>query len=474
MKTTKNKNSETLLPESEKRFRMVVEQAGDAFFIHDYNGLIIDVNRQACESLNYSRKELIGMKISEIDIEVSKKKHRMRYWEKLSPSEYITFEGVHQRKDRSTFPVEVRLGRLDIGENRLLLSLVRDIADRKRAENDLKKAFEKIKELKDKLELENIHLHEELILQYKHNEIIGESKSIKQVLSRAEKVAAQTSCVLITGETGTGKELFSRAIHNMSPRKGRSMVQVNCATLPSGLIESELFGREKGAYTGAVSKRIGRFEAAHKTTIFLDEIGDLPLELQPKLLRVLQEGQFERVGSNTSIKVDVRVIVATNKDLEILVREGKFREDLYYRLNVFPITIPPLRQRREDIPLLVWTFVNEFAESMGKPIKVIPKKIMEKLRAYDWPGNIRELRNVIERAMILSAGTSLRIDEFGTTVNSSGHELTLDNAQRNHILQVLEKTDWRVSGNKGAARILNMNESTLRSKMKKLGITRPE
>jgi transcriptional regulator with GAF, ATPase, and Fis domain len=244
--------------------------------------------------------------------------------------------------------------------------------------------------------------------------------------------------------------------------------------LPSGLIESELFGREKGAYTGAVSKRIGRFEAANKTTIFLDEISDLPLDLQPKLLRVLQEGQFERVGSNTSIKVDVRVIAATNKDLEILVREGKFREDLYYRLNVFPITIPPLRQRREDIPLLVWTFVNEFAESMGKPIKVIPKKIMEKLRGYDWPGNIRELRNVIERAMILSSGTSLRIDEFETMVNSSSHELTLDDAQRNHILQILEKTEWRISGDKGAARILNMNESTLRSKMKKLGITRPE
>ncbi|MBW2015740.1 MAG: sigma 54-interacting transcriptional regulator [Deltaproteobacteria bacterium] len=470
---TKRKEAENSLHESEKRFRMLVEQAGDAFFIHDFNGKIFDVNRQACESLGYTREELLEMKISDVDIEVGHKRHKPRFWNSLSPGQYITFEGVHRRKDGSRFPVEVRLGRLNLGNQALFLSLTRDITERKEAEKNLKRAFEEIKALKNRLEEENIYLRQEIEIRYRHEEIIGESLAIKKVLSAAEKVAKEDTCVLILGETGTGKELLARAIHNMSPRKGRSMIKVNCAALPATLIESELFGREKGAFTGAVSKQVGRFEAADGSTIFLDEVGDLPLELQAKLLRVLQDNKFERLGSPETISVDVRVIAATNHDLAELVKEKKFRRDLYYRLNVFPITLPPLRERREDIPLLVWAFVEEFSQSMGKSIKHIPKKTMEFLQGYSWPGNVRELRNVIERALILSNGETLIIDRLETEVSNPEEIKTLEEVERQYIVKTLEKTGWRVSGRRGAAELLGLKESTLRSRMKRLDIERP-
>ena len=274
----------------------------------------------------------------------------------------------------------------------------------------LRAALREITELKNRLEKENVHLRREIELKYRHETIVGESSLIKKMLHEAERVAKGDTYVLIQGETGTGKELLARAIHNMSPRKGRSMVTVNCAALPPTLIESELFGREKGAFTGAVSRQQGRFEAANGSTLFLDEIGDLPLELQAKLLRVLEDGRFERLGSSETISVDVRVIAATNQDLADLVKERRFRRDLYYRLNVFPIFVPPLRDRREDIPLLVWAFVRELEQSMGKTITNIPKRTMDLLRDYSWPGNVRELRNVVERAMILTTGTTLHID----------------------------------------------------------------
>jgi formate hydrogenlyase transcriptional activator len=472
---TDRKQAEESLQESEKRFRLLVEQAGDAFFVHNYAGRIFDVNKQACTTLGYSREELLNMTISDVDIEVKKKKHRPRFWERLTSGEYMTFEGLQMRKDGSTFPVEVRLGRLDIGEQKLLLSLTRDITERKRAENELKKAFQEITDLKNLFEKENIHLRREIELKYRHEKIVGESKAIKRVLHEAENVAKEETYVLIQGETGTGKELLARGIHNLSRRKGRPMISVNCAALPPTLIESELFGREKGAFTGAISKQVGRFEAANGSTLFLDEIGDLPQDLQVKLLRVLQDGQFERLGSSVTISVDVRVIAATNQDLGDLVRDKKFRKDLYYRLNVFPITVPPLRERREDIPLLVWAFVKEFEQSMGKTITNISRKTMDLLQSYSWPGNVRELRNVIERAMILTTGPYLHIDRIDGADSAVGREQggTLNEIERNHIIRTLENTGWRVSGKKGAAQLLGFKESTLRSRMLKLGIRRP-
>jgi formate hydrogenlyase transcriptional activator len=470
---TKRKQAEALLLDSEQRFRMLVEQAGDAFFIHDFDGHIIEANVQACLTLGYTREELLKMPIPMVDIEAHKKKHRKVFWDQLDHGQYVTFEGMHIRKDGSTFPVEVRLGRLDIGQKRMLLSLMRDITERKETEAKLKKAFDEIKALKEQLEKENIDLRKEIELTHKHKEILGESTAIRRALNQAEKVAGQDTCVLILGETGTGKELMAHAIHEMSRRKTHSMVKVNCAALPATLIESELFGREKGAFTGALTRRIGRFEAAHKSTIFLDEIGDLPMELQAKLLRVLQEGHFERLGSTKTITVDVRVIAATNRHLEKMVREGSFRKDLFYRLNVFPITVPPLRERREDIALLVWSFVNGFAKSMGKLVTKIDKKDMRRLTEYAWPGNVRELKNVIERAMIMSVDTRLPLDGFESKDASLPLDSSLADVEKSHIKRVLMANGWRVSGPKGAAKVLGLKPTTLEARMKKLGIKRP-
>lgn len=470
---TDKKEATIALEESEKRFRMLVEQAGDAFFIHDYTGRILEVNLRACEMLGYSRDELLGMRISDVDPEIAREQHKDIYWDSLQSERYITFEGTHQRKDGSTFPVEVRLGRVDLGDKPLLLSLTRDVTERKRSENKLKKAFDEINELKNRLEEENIYLRREVEIRYRHKEIVGESRAIKKVLMAAERVAKENTCVLIMGETGTGKEILARAIHNLSPRKGRSMIRVNCAALPGSLIESELFGREKGAFTGAASRQVGRFEAADNSTIFLDEIGDLPMELQAKLLRVLEDGTFERLGSSKTISVDVRVIAATNHDLAELVQNDMFRRDLYYRLNVFPIVVPPLRERKEDIPLMVWAFVEEFSQSMGKSIKNIPRKIMEDLQSYHWPGNVRELKNVIERGMIMSSGSTLRIQQQRVDTTTTVKDMSLEDVERDHIKQVLQATGWRVSGKNGASRLLGLKDSTLRSRMKKLGIARP-
>lgn len=341
---------------------------------------------------------------------------------------------------------------------------------RKHADLELKKAFSEIKSLKDQLQKENFYLQQEIQLECHYDEIVGQSDAVKTFLSQAEQVAKTDSTVLIIGETGTGKELLARAIHNQSRRKGRAMVKVNCAALPSTLIESELFGREKGAYTGALTKQIGRFEVANGSTIFLDEISELSLELQAKLLRVLQEGQFERLGSTGTLKIDVRVITATNLDLEKAVSEGKFREDLYYRLNVFPINIPPLRERLEDIPALVWTFVKEFGEKMGKKIESIPRVCMENLQSYSWPGNIRELRNVIERAIILTSTSSLQIVIPQSKPQRTPERITLEDLERRYIVEVLEMAGWRVRGTNGAAEILGLKATTLESKMMKLGI----
>jgi formate hydrogenlyase transcriptional activator len=344
--------------------------------------------------------------------------------------------------------------------------------ERKQIRLELEKRLREIEELKQRLENENIYLHEEVKLLADHTEIVGQSLAMKKVLSQAEQVARTDSTVLIQGETGTGKELLARAIHRLSSRKDRPLVTVNCASLPPTLIESELFGREKGAYTGAMTKMIGRFEVADGSTLFLDEIGEIPLELQGKLLRVLEEGSFERLGSTNTLHVNVRIIAATNRDLGEEVKAGRFRKDLYYRLNVFPIAIPPLRERPEDIPLLVWAFVEKAQKRIGKEIETISKKTMEALQSYSWPGNVRELNNVIEHAMILSKDKNLPVHLPMPGSLETDATQDLQDMERRHILAVLEKTGWRLSGDGGAAEALGLKRTTLRAKMKKLGIKR--
>ena len=348
-----------------------------------------------------------------------------------------------------------------------------DITERKQMEQQLRENLREIENLKQRLESENFYLREEVKLLSEHTEIVRQSLVMKRIMAHAEQVAQTDSTVLLLGETGTGKELLARAIHKLSARRDRPLVKVNCASLPPTLIESELFGRERGAYTGALTKMIGRFEIADGSTLFLDEIGELPLELQSKLLRVIEEGDFERLGSTKSLHVNVRIIAATNRDLEHEVKDGRFRKDLFYRLNVFPIVIPPLRERPEDIPPMVWAFVKEFQERMGKEIETISKKNMEALQSYAWPGNVRELRNVVEHSMILSKGCTLVVHVPRLGSSEAGATRNLEDMERRHIVSVLERAGWRVAGKGGAAEVLGLKRSTLTSKMKKLRIHRP-
>lgn len=341
---------------------------------------------------------------------------------------------------------------------------------------ELRTALSEIKTLKDQLEAENIYFRQETKMRHHFAQILGQSDSLKYVLYRAEQVAPTNTTVLILGETGTGKELIAYAIHDMSPRKERPMITVNCAALPGNLIESELFGREKGAFTGADTRQVGRFEVANGSTLCLDEIGELPLELQAKLLRVIQHNEFERLGSSHTIKVNVRIVATTNRDLEEEVRNGRFRQDLYYRLNVFPITVPPLRQRTEDIPLMVHAFVERYSRKLGKQITSIQKETMKALQDYPWPGNVRELESIIERAVILSPGP---VFQLADKLEIQSPQLTstmrtLEETERNQILKILSETRWRIEGKGGAAAILGIHPSTLRARMHKLGIVRPE
>ena len=346
-------------------------------------------------------------------------------------------------------------------------------------------AYGEIASLKDKLAQEVIYLQDEIRTELKFEEIVGNSVALRRVLAEIETVAPTDSTVLIYGETGTGKELIARALHNLSSRKSNAFVKLNCAAIPTGLLESELFGHEKGAFTGAIAQRVGRFELANRGTVFLDEIGEIPLELQPKLLRVLQEREFERLGSTRTLRSDARLIAATNRDLAAMVAEQKFRSDLYYRLNVFPVRMPPLRERREDIPLLVRHFVQEFSRRMNRGVETIPSETMSTLVRYDWPGNIRELQNVIERAVIVSTGPVLKVplDDLKTRVPSveflnggSAFEDAgkmrgvLEDAERKQILAALKQTNWIVAGPKGAAAWLGMKRSTLQAHMQRLGI----
>ena len=344
---------------------------------------------------------------------------------------------------------------------------------RKLTETELREALAENARLRDRLTVENVYLRSELKARREPRELTRESAAIRRVQEQIDQVAPTSSTVLLLGETGTGKELIAAAIHDRSPRAGRAMVKINCSAIPQGLIENELFGREKGAYTGATTRQIGRFELADESTIFLDEVGELPADLQVKLLRVLQERQIERLGSSRPVDINVRVIAATNRDLEAAVASGTFREDLYYRLNVFPIVVPPLRDRPEDIPVLAWSFVKEFEKALGKRIESISKEQILALQRYAWPGNIRELRNVIERAVIVSKGPRLVVEPPRARLGTTRQSLRLADVDRDHIKYVLERTGWRVRGDGGAAALLGLKPSTLEGRMAKLGIRRP-
>jgi formate hydrogenlyase transcriptional activator len=376
----------------------------------------------------------------------------------------LTFGSIRERHAWDSRLVE-RLG--------LVAEIFANALAHTRADEELHRAYLEIEDLKHRLEKENVCLREEVKLNHHHNEVIGDGEGIRRVLKKAEQVATTDSTVLLLGETGTGKELIARTIHDHSRRKHRIMVKVNCAALPASLVESELFGRERGAFTGALTREMGRFELANGSTILLDEIGELPLELQSKLLRVLQEGEFERLGCPRTIKVDVRVIAATSKNLQQAVHDGKFREDLFYRLNVFPITLPPLRERKEDIPALVWHFVNDLSQRMGRSIESIQASTMEALKNYYWPGNIRELRNVIERFLITNTSTVFRAEvPIAESSGMLGRAQTFEEVERNHLLKIMELVGWRVRGQGGAAQILGLKATTLESRMQKLRVVR--
>jgi PAS domain S-box-containing protein len=454
------------LKENEERLRDLFDEAPIAYVYEGLDSKLLRVNRTAMRSLGITADQVEGLYGRDFVPNTPDAQRRLKE----------AFDSIGKGIDTSGVILELR--RKDNGKplwmkwwsrpdpsGTYTRTMFLDITEQVLMEQE-----------KARLEAQNVYLQEEIKGTHNFEELIGGSTSLKKVLKNVERVAPTDSTVLITGETGTGKELIARAIHNLSPRKGRPLVKVNCAAIPSGLIESELFGHEKGAFTGALTKKMGRFELADKGTIFLDEIGELPLDLQSKLLRVLQEGEFERVGGIQTFKVNVRVIAATNRDLEQQSKTGHYRPDLYYRLNVFPIHLPALREREGDIPLLAQYFVRKFAVNLGKKIDRIPERMITALQRYPWPGNIRELEHVIERAVILSEGSELEpIDWLSQPGGKagSGRMLTLEEIERQHIVDVLEQTNWRVSGEKGAAKILGLNPTTLEARMKKLGVARP-
>jgi len=479
------------LEQLQKHYELILQSAGEGIYGLDSKGHTTFVNKAAAEMIGWELEDLMGK--SQHDILHHTRPDGSHYPAKECPI-YAAFKDgkVHTedteifwRKDGSSFPVEYTSTPIKTDDGILLGAVVvfKDISQRKDDEQKLKtnnfqlqQALSEVEQLKTRLEKENEYLQHEIKLSHSFDEIISNSKKFKKVLAQVEQVAPTDATVLITGESGTGKELIARATHNLSKRKNRPLVKVNCAALPANLIESELFGHEKGAFTGALNQRIGRFELANEGTIFLDEIGEIPIELQSKLLRVLQEGEFERLGSSQTHKVNVRVITATNRDLQKEIEDGNFREDLYYRLNVFPVNVPPLRERIEDIPLLVNHFLSKFEKRFGKKVGIVTKKVMDDLMNYSWAGNVRELENVIERAVIISKGNKLDLGDslpkiFGNTKKQK--ITTLEENERAYILKTLEFTTWRVSGQKGAAKLLGINRTTLEARMKKLNIQRP-
>lgn len=457
-----------------RKSHFTFERTPDAVFWICKQGNIKHVNPANCKRLGYTYEEMTSMTIFDVNPAFNPEV-LADLFENIRREGSRVFESSHFTKAGKEIPVEIASNFVDFEGEEFTCSIVRDITERKQKEAALRGALMEIRALKEQLEAENNYLQEEIKVNNNFGEIVSQSKAFRKTLKQVEQVADTGSTVLIQGESGTGKELIARALHQLSRRSQRPMIKVNCAALPSNLIESELFGHEKGAFTGAISRKNGRFELAHQGTLFLDEVGEMPIELQAKLLRALQEGEFERLGGSETIKVDVRIIAATNRDLEKEVKEGNFREDLFYRLNVFPIRCLPLRERKDDIPLLVRHFCKKFESRIGKKITNIPNKVIDRLMAYDFPGNIRELENILERAVILSKSGKLQIGDWlprNTRPLIREEVLTLDDLQKQHIINVLKLTNWRISGEKGAAKILGIKPTTLESRMKKLEIRR--
>ncbi len=460
--------AERAVRENEERLATILESAMDAIVTVDSERRVRLFNQAAEETFGCSRAEVIGktfepflsdefQKILRIGIRELSGGSQDAKGFLVAPRELFAF-----RKSGEPFPVESTLSRAELGGEHLYTMILRDVDDRKRAQQDIRR-----------LKALNQYLRVETGQDLGFGEIVGASPPMRRVLEQVEQVAGTDATTLLTGETGTGKELVARAIHDQSRRADKVLVKVNCAALPSTLIESEFFGHEEGAFTGANKQKLGRFEVADGGTIFLDEIGDLPLELQAKILRVLQEGEFERLGGTEVVKVDVRVIAATNKELHEEVQAQRFRADLFYRLNVFPIELPPLRNRPEDLAPLTRHFVAKYGAKLGRPLLKVPSEVIDTLARYPWPGNVRELQNVIERAVILCQGDTLEVAPISESVREAGAEIRLEDVERSHILKILERTRWKVSGEGGAAHILGLKPTTLSSRMKKLGLERP-
>jgi PAS domain S-box-containing protein len=457
---------EKQLRESEERYRDLFEEAPIGYVQEDLESRFISANQAAIRILGLKPDEVVGTIGMSLVADTPENKQRVRE-AFASIGQGMGARGIEielRRKDDGR-PIWVQWYSKPEPHGKYTRTVIVDITDRVLAEQE-----------KARLQEQNLYLQEEIKGGNNFEEIVGQSPALTAVLDNVRRVAATDSTVLIMGETGTGKELIARAIHSNSPRKDKPLIKINCAALPAGLVESELFGHEKGAFTGALARRVGRFELAQGGTIFLDEVGELPADAQAKLLRVLQEREFDRVGGSAPIRVDVRVLAATNRDLLKAVREKTFREDLYYRLSVFPLQLPPLRERRADIPPLALFLINKFASRIGKRIDGVGKETMGRLLAYAWPGNVRELENIIERAVILANGTILEIDpnilSLTRPTAEASQELTLEGIERDHIVKVLKQTNWVIDGPRGAAKILNLHPNTLRSRMKKLGISR--
>jgi formate hydrogenlyase transcriptional activator len=480
---THRKLVEQSLRDSQSQTSGIVNSAMDAIITIDANQRVILFNAAAEKMFRWSASEAIGEPLDRL-IPVSLRQNHSAHIREFGETGVSSraMAGARAvsglRSDGEEFPLEASISQVETAGQKLYTVIMRDITERKRAEQELRDALSEVQRLRDQLQQENIYLQEEIKHEHNFHEIVGQSDEIKYTLFKVEQVAPTDSSVLIMGETGTGKELVARAIHGSGPRKDRPLVKINCATLPANLIESELFGHEKGAFTGAHTRKPGRFEIANGATLFLDEVGELPLDLQAKMLRVLQDGEFERVGGSRTIKVDVRIIAATNRNLKTEIQNGHFREDLWYRLSVFPITVPPLRQRKSDLPLLINYFVDKFNRKLGKSVTNISPTALKELENYSWPGNVRELANIIERAVINSKGADFRLadrldDESPSSSPTVDGQKTLIDVERNHILQILVSTGWKIEGNHGAARILGLNPSTLRTRMSKLQIQRP-
>ena len=466
--------------------QFTIERADDAILWHDCEARIQHVNPAACDLLGYSREELLGLTIQDINPN-STPKTWTKFWKELQKKKVIIFEDDNRTRDGRTIPVEIKVNFIEFEGREYAVGFSRDISERKKNEEERALAYQEICRLRNQLELENEYLQEEVLELRTFGDFVGQSPALQNILRQIEMVAPTDASVLITGESGTGKELIAHAMHTRSDRSARRMIRVNCASIPRELYESEFFGHIKGAFTGAVKDRNGRFELAHEGTLFLDEVGEIPLELQSKLLRVLQEGTFERVGDERTRNTDVRIIAATNRDLKREVEEGRFREDLYYRLNVFPIEVPPLRKRREDIPLLAAHFLELTAKKLNHPQPKLSQASMNQLQTYDWPGNVRELQNVIERAIITSQSGKLHFDlparKVAQQTSAPAHNgkelkeipqvLTFEEIKqldRNNILAALEQTGGKVFGTGGAAELLDTRPTTLSSRIKRLGL----